>query len=254
MQVEDTILYEQVDKGYGKITLNRQEKRNAISQAMAATLSSLLDELKEDPPKFLVIKSAGEKAFCAGGDLTELHGELSEDEAYTLLSPIRNVLYKIATFPTPTICLLQGSALGGGCELATACDIRIAKEGTKFGFVQSNLGILPGWGGGTLLQEKMNPSFALQWITEGAIFPAETLEVKGWLNHIIAEEHWDNEKEILKPYINKSYEQLSFLKKQYLQLINEGTLRKRMEKESRKSAFLWPSEEHRRAVSEFLKK
>src|SRR5699024_10079246 len=162
------------------LTLNRPEKRNAISIEMARQLSSLLTEIKERPIPFLVIKSAGEGVFCAGGDLNELHGELSEQEAYETLNMMKQVLYQIVSLPIPTIGLLQGNALGGGCELATACDIRIAREGTTFGFVQSNLGILPGWGGGAILYEKVSPSFAFQWLTEGEMYPASFLLEKGW--------------------------------------------------------------------------
>lgn len=252
--VNNKIIYEQVADGYGVITLNREHKRNAISQAMAQQLNELLDELKENPPKFLVLKSAGENVFCSGGDLTELHGELSEEEAFTVLSPIRQMLYKIAMFPVPTIGLLQGNAFGGGCELATACDIRIAKEGTKFGFIQSNLGILPGWGGGALLHKKVHPSFALQWITEGTIFQADELVTKGWLHRVVEASIWNDEATVLEAYIKKSKAQLTFLKQQFLQSIDEKDIGKKMEAESRQSAHLWPSEEHKQAVQRFLNK
>lgn len=252
--MENKILYELSPDGYGIITLNREHKRNAISRAMANRLSDLLDELNKQPPKFLLLKSAGEKVFCAGGDLTELHGELSEDEAWAVLTPIREMLYKIATFPVPTISLLQGNALGGGCELATACDIRIAREGTKFGFVQSNLGILPGWGGGALLHKKVHPTFAFQWIMEGATFTAKELLTKGWLHRIVKQEDWEDETSILQPYLNKSIDQLTFLKEQYLQSIHLADLKEKMEAESKQSAYLWPSEEHKLAVQRFLNK
>lgn len=250
--MNDNIVYESTT--YGVITLNREYKRNAISTSMANQLNELLDELKEKPPKFLVIKSAGDNVFCAGGDLTELHGDLDEQAAYEHLSPMRKVLFKIATFPVPTICLLQGNAFGGGCELATACDIRIAKENTKFGFIQSNLGILPGWGGGVLLHKKVHPSFAFQWIMEGAIFSAHYLKTKGWIHRIVSNEEWDDMSNLLKSYERKSFEQLSFLKEQFIRSANFTNLEEEMANESKKSAYLWPSEEHKRAVEQFLNK
>src|SRR5699024_8266352 len=88
------------------------------------------------------------------------------DEAYEDLKLMKDFLYKLATFPLPTIALLHGMALGGGCELATACDFRIAKEKTRFGFVQTDLGILLGWGGGALLYDKVAASFAYIWLFE----------------------------------------------------------------------------------------
>ena len=252
--MENNIVYELAAEGYGTILLNRADKRNAISFAMARRLSELLEDLVQNPPKFLVIKSAGDRSFCAGGDLTELHGDLGEEEAFEHLTPMRDMLYKLASFPVPTICLLQGNAFGGGCELATACDIRIAKDDTRFGFIQSNLGILPGWGGGALLHKKVHPSFAMQWITEGAIFSSEFLLTKGWLHRIVHSDDWADEKSILEAYIKKSTDQLLFLKSQFMQSINSEDLYENMTAESKQSAFLWPSEEHKRAVSQFLNK
>src|SRR5699024_12371085 len=86
--------------------------------------------------KFLIITGAGEKMFCSGCDLNHLHGDLSSDEAFKELYPMKECLYELVSFPVPTVCLLNGDALGGGCEIATACDFRIGKKGTKFGFVQ----------------------------------------------------------------------------------------------------------------------
>src|SRR5699024_12828906 len=99
----------------------------------------------------LIITRAGEKMCCSGGDLNHLQGDLSSDEAFKELYPMKECLYEPVSFPVPTVCLLNGDAVGGGCEIATACDFRIGKKGTKFGFVQSKLGIIPGWGGGELL-------------------------------------------------------------------------------------------------------
>lgn len=252
MSLDKHILYEQLT--YGTITLNRPDKRNAISREMAWQLNSLLDELKDDPPKFLVLKSSGDNVFCAGGDLTELHGDLDEEEAYDRLTPMREVLFKIVSFPVPVIALLNGNAFGGGCELATACDIRIAKENTKFGFIQSNLGILPGWGGGAILFKKVHPTFAMQWISEGAVYEATFLVTKGWLHHVVNEDAWGDEEKLLGTYMKKSIDQLKFVKKQLLTHLNVASLKREMEEESKQSAALWPSEEHKRAVQQFLNK
>lgn len=245
------IIYE--NNTYGRIILNRPQKKNAISIRMAEQLLVILDKIKKDLPKFLVIKSAGDDIFCSGGDLNDLHGDLDEIEASKRLTSMKEVLFKLATLPIPTICLLQENAFGGGCELATACDFRIAKENTKFGFIQSNLGILPGWGGGAILYERVNASFAYQWIVEGKIFSVDYLQQKGWIHEIIKAEQW-NEEELVDNYIAKSVQQLHFLKKQYLASISIDNLRKRMGEESYESALLWPSPEHKEAVKKFLHK
>src|SRR5690625_607212 len=251
--MEKLISYEEKDS-YGTIFINRPAKRNAISTTMAEDLFHLLREIKDQPIRFLLIKSAGEDVFCSGGDLNDFHSNLNEQEAYDMLSTMKQVLFQIVSFPVPTICLLQGQALGGGCELATACDIRIAKENTRFGFVQASLGILPGWGGGALLYEKVHPSFAFTWITEAEVYDAEKLGQKGWLHHIIAEEDWGNEEEILLKYTSKSVKQMHHLKSQYIESMSLPTLFEKMEKESSRSASLWSSDEHQAMVQSFLSK
>lgn len=239
-------------KDYGVIYLNRPEKRNAISKEMVAMLGVILDKASKEEIKFLVLTSKDHKVFCAGGDLTYLHGNLSPEEAYSRLNPMKEILYKIALFPVPVIALLNGNALGGGCELATACDIRIAKENTKFGFVQANLGILPGWGGGTLLYNKVPSSFALEWLTEANVMDSELLEKKGWINRVVSEDEIEDMDVLLKGYISKTYRQMRLLKNQYTKSWTNYNLFFEMTEEVKQTANLWDSEEHKQAVEKFL--
>jgi enoyl-CoA hydratase/carnithine racemase len=247
----ELVVYKEHKSGYGEIYLNRPEKNNAISQEMTRELLSLLKKVKDDPPKVLIVTGKG-KMFCAGGDLYDLHGDLSTDEAFSRLYPMKEVLFELINFPVPTIALLNGNALGGGCELATACDIRIAKASSEFGFVQTKLGILPGWGGGQLLYEKVNPSFALYWLTEGSILKAEDLQQQGWLHKIMPIEKWnDPVNDILQPYIAKSYDQMKMLKLQYKKKISSLGLSSLMSEEVRNCASLWETEEHKEALRKF---
>ncbi|HLR40263.1 MAG TPA: enoyl-CoA hydratase/isomerase family protein [Virgibacillus sp.] len=248
----ETVQYQYNKAGYSVIKLNRVEKHNAISNEMISALKNCLEQVKQDDIKCLVITGSGDKMFCAGGDLINFHGELTPDEAFSHLYPMKEVLYEIASFPIPTICLLNGDALGGGCEIATACDFRIAKETTKFGFVQSKLGIVPGWGGGTLLYEKVHPTFAYQWIMEGEIFDASTLKEQGWIHHIIPEEEWGDYDSILKTYLSKSTAQMHYLKSQYLKKMTALALSAQMNEEVRNCANLWDSAEHKEAVEKFM--
>ncbi|MFA1818673.1 enoyl-CoA hydratase/isomerase family protein [Virgibacillus oceani] len=246
------IAYEKHDEGYGEICLNRPEKNNAVSQEMTKELMTILEDTKQDSLKFLVVTGNG-NMFCAGGDLLDLHGDLTTDEAFSLLYPMKEVLFELANFPVPTIAMLNGNALGGGCELATACDVRIAKEATTFGFVQTKLGILPGWGGGALLYEKVNPSFAMNWLMEASILKADQLMQQGWLQKIVPMEDWEgNFNDILKSYISKSYEQMRMMKLQYKKKISSLSLSSFMSEEVRNCASLWETPEHRAAVSKFI--
>jgi len=234
--------------------LNRPEKHNAVSKEMTKELMAILAEAKKDTLKFLVVTGKG-NMFCAGGDLHDLHGDLTTDEAFSCLYSMKEVLFELVNFHVPTIALLNGNALGGGCELATACDVRIAKESSQFGFVQTKLGILPGWGGGALLYEKVKPSFAMNWLMEASILKADYLMEQGWLHKTVANEEWEgNFNNILKPYISKSYEQMKLLKMQYKKKIASLSLSSFMSEEVKNCASLWETPEHKAAVSKFIER
>lgn len=250
----ELVTYERSNQGFGLIQLNRAEKHNAISQGMVELLKESIQTAKEDAIKFLVITGSGDRTFCAGGDLNELHGELSQDDAFSLLYSMKEVLYELASFPLPTVCLLNGNAFGGGCELATACDFRYAKENTKHGFIQSTLGILSGWGGGTLLYEKVASDFAYQWLMEGTKYDTDSLHHHGWLQKVIPTDEWGNWSKILYSIINKSDKQLKILKEQYLKKAPILSLSAEMNTEVRNAATLWGTIEHKTAVQTFLKK
>ncbi len=250
--MDKPIIYEE-NEDYGIIYLNRPEKRNAISINMAKQLNELLTKIKNRPLLFLMIKSKGD-TFCAGGDLHDFHGKLSKVEITEQLQLMRDVLAQLITFPVPTICLLQGDAFGGGCELATSCDIRIVKEGTRFGFVQTNLGILPGWGGGAILNHKVDPSFALQWLISGSVYNAQYLYEKGWIQQIISEDKWHDESTYLHTYKSKSLLQMRHLKSQFMESLQIPTLIEKMDKELANCAQLWGSEEHQRQIERILDK
>ncbi|SFB18763.1 Enoyl-CoA hydratase/carnithine racemase [Lentibacillus halodurans] len=248
----ELIQYRTDEQGYGEIMLNRPEKMNAISNEMVRLFRNALEDAKHQPIKFLVITAASDRMFCSGGDLQDLHGDMNSDEAFHMLYPMKEVLYEIASFPVPTICLLNGNAVGGGCEIATACDFRIARANTTFGFVQTNLGITPGWGGGTLLYKKVHPVFAFQWLMEGETHEGAYLHRQGWIQKNVSADEWNNQETLLKLYLTKSMEQMKILKKQYKKKISILSLSAQMDDEVRNCAELWETKKHQYAVSQFL--
>ncbi|ALX47375.1 enoyl-CoA hydratase/isomerase family protein [Lentibacillus amyloliquefaciens] len=250
--MSELVTYRYDEQGFGEITLNRPEKMNAISKEMAEVFSTALETAKQQSIKFLVITASGERMFCAGGDLNDLNADLPSDEAFSVLYPMKEVLYEIASFPVPVVCLLNGDAMGGGCEIATACDFRIAKKETRFGFVQTKLGITPGWGGGRLLYEKVHPVFAYQWLMEAEIHGAEYLLEKGWINRVVPEDEWNDRGTLLRPYLAKSLEQMKVLKNQYLRQVSILSLSAQMDEEVRNSANLWETAEHKEAIKHFF--
>ncbi|MCF3942531.1 enoyl-CoA hydratase/isomerase family protein [Oceanobacillus alkalisoli] len=249
----EVVNYEKKIEGYGIIRLNRPEKQNAISLHMGDQLQAKLAAAEADDLNFLLLTGVENRMFSAGGDLNELHGELSTNEAFAKLKTMMEVLQKIVNFPVPVIALLNGDALGGGCELATACDIRIAKANTKFGFIQTTIGILPGWGGGALLYKKVQPDFALDWIATGAVLTAHELKEKGWLHDIIDSADW-KARRYLEKYIARSVEQMRLLKEQFKVNMHVAELPSLMKVEVKNAASLWESETHKQAIENFSKK
>lgn len=245
------VQYQLSPEGYATITLNRPEKRNAINDEMAKQLKYFIKQAKQIDLKFLVITSRGEKVFCAGGDLTELHQESPTKDDTAILYVMKEVLYELSTFPVPTICLLNGDALGGGCEIATACDFRIAKEATKFGFIQGSLGIVPAWGGGTLLYKKVDRTFAYRWLVTSQVYDVTYLKSKGWIHEIVPITKWDHTAEILGYYKEKSIEQMRLFKQQYHQQVLGDHLALEMADEVKNASSFWASDRHKHATIQF---
>src|SRR5699024_3775593 len=126
------------------------------------------------------------------------------------------------------------------------------KETASFGFIQTNLGILPGWGGGALLYDKVHPTFALHWVTEGTVYDAKQLAGKDWLHRVIPAEAWEDEQHYLHAYKRKSLEQMQFIKSQYAESLSVPTLLIKMEKEIARCATICGTVAHRTAVGAFF--
>ncbi|MFD1018067.1 enoyl-CoA hydratase/isomerase family protein [Thalassobacillus hwangdonensis] len=248
-----TITYEMNEIGLLTITLNRPEKMNAVSKGMVKELKEAFEQAKqEENLKCLVLTGAGERAFCSGGDLHDFHGEMSAGEAFQMLYPMKEVVYQLASFPLPTIALLNGQARGGGCEIATACDFRYAVNGSSFGFIQGKLGIAPGWGGGALLYEKIRPELAFKWLAESTMYTTEKAFQVGWVHEVIESSQMNEAALLLKDLLNKSITQLRAWKHQYNQRLSILSLSSMMDEEVRVCSKLWESEEHKRAVRTFM--
>ncbi|SDJ74469.1 enoyl-CoA hydratase/isomerase family protein [Sediminibacillus albus] len=249
----ETIEYQVEKENYAHIRLNRPERRNAVSIKMTEELEAAVELAeKETFIKCLVISSTGSNVFCAGGDLRDLHSDLTKEEAFQLLNRMRQLLYRLFTFPLPTICVLNGDGFGGGCEIASACDERISHSGTRFGYIQSTLGITPGWGGGALLYQRISPDNAYHWLVTGEIYGTAELSRIGWLHRIVDQEEMARPQVLLDAYLNKSSRLLRLLKKQYMDNINLTRLKDKMKQEVKNCASLWDSVEHVNAVEAFL--
>lgn len=158
-----------------KIVLNRPEKKNALTSQLLTRLAETLEEIRDDESiRVVVIKGAGE-VFCSGADISLLK-EKSPHEAFRLSRKIHDVFDKIEEFPKPVIAAIEGFALGGGLELAMACDFRIASNNAKLGNPEINLGILPGGGGTQRLVKLLGSGKAKEMLMLGEVLSGKEAE------------------------------------------------------------------------------
>ncbi|MDQ3962596.1 MAG: enoyl-CoA hydratase-related protein [Actinomycetota bacterium] len=155
------------------ITLNRPEVLNALSGSMADELTGSFEEVARDPDSWVVIlRAAGEKAFCVGADLKE-RGRFSLDDFHTNRKQVKGMFAALRAIPQPTIASIFGPALGGGFELALSCDLIIAARDAKVGLPEVRVGLLPAGGGTQLLTRKLGTTRAKDLIFRGRIVDAE---------------------------------------------------------------------------------
>jgi enoyl-CoA hydratase/carnithine racemase len=168
----DNVLLE-IKEGVALVTLNRPEVRNAISFELINELDECLDRLAADSEvKVVIFTGAGDKAFVSGGDLAQFGSVRTKDKSFPMLMKVSRLLSKIDRFPKPTIAMINGAAIGGGCEFAAACRFRMASETAKLGFVQIGMHIITGWGSGTRLMKKIGTNKALMFLLTGEIMDA----------------------------------------------------------------------------------
>jgi enoyl-CoA hydratase len=153
------------------LTINRPEKRNALNAAVRRELTSAVEELSADAPvRVIVLTGAGEKAFVAGADIAEFAQRTPLEQRDAMTGS--RVFDAIAACPKPTVAMINGFALGGGCELAMACDMRVASDGARLGQPEVNLGIIPGGGGTQRLPRLVGTGQALRLILSGELIDA----------------------------------------------------------------------------------
>src|SRR5690554_2130124 len=126
---------ERLEDGILLFTITREDKRNAINFEVMEGLTLAIERAKEADVKILAITGEGDKAFCSGGDLSVFHELRTDEKAYEVLSKMGNILYQLTMLEKPTAAILNGLSLGGGCEIAAACDFRIGKKGIEAGFI-----------------------------------------------------------------------------------------------------------------------
>lgn len=162
----DTIRFEQVGSGIGLITLSRERALNALNSQLLAELDQVLTEQWDAGLRALVLTGAGDRAFAAGADIAEM-AAFGAAEAEAFAARGQAVMRRLERFPAPTIAAVKGFALGGGCELAMACDLILAAPSAVFGQPEVKLGVIPGFGGTQRLTRRVGAQRALELMLTG---------------------------------------------------------------------------------------
>lgn len=166
----ETILAEVTDN-IGTITINRPDKRNALSKTVLAEIGEILDQWEDSAEvQAVIFTGTGEKAFVAGADISQLQ---HYDLHYGLAGHMQKLYDRIEDYSKPTIAAINGVALGGGLELAMSCDIRVMSENAKVGLPEATLGVLPGAGGTQRLSRLVGKGRAVEMILTSRILTAE---------------------------------------------------------------------------------
>ncbi|HEU0193798.1 MAG TPA: enoyl-CoA hydratase-related protein [Gaiellales bacterium] len=166
------------------ITVDREEVLNALNTALLEELMATLDDLGSDSGVgVIVLTGTGDRSFIAGADIKEMAGKTPlEARAYSELG--QEIAHKLETMRKPTIAAVNGYALGGGCEMALACDVRLASENAHFGQPEINLGIIPGWGATQRLARATNVGYAKELILTGRMIDAAEAFDRGLVQHV----------------------------------------------------------------------
>ena len=221
---------------------------------MLEELRDRLQELAEDAGvRAVVLTGAGDRAFAAGADVKEM-AEMTVEEARAWGELGHDVCRLLETMPKPTIAAINGYALGGGCELALACDLRFASTSAKLGQPEVNVGVIPGWGGTQRLARATGLGFAKELILTGRTVEAEEARRRGLVDALFfPEELMERTLEVARSLAAKSPLVLAAAKRM-TNLALQGDLDGNLEREATAFAELFASEDQKEGMRAFLEK
>ena len=242
------------DDGVAVVTIDRQEALNALD---LPTLTALRDRLQElsanEAARVVVVTGAGQKAFAAGADIKYMSG-LDVEQAGEWGALGHETGRLLETMPKPTIAAVNGFALGGGCELALACDFRFAARTAKLGQPEINLGIIPGWGGTQRLPRVTTLGYAKELIFTGRVVDADEAERRGLVNAVFeAGELMPKTMEVARLLASKSPVALAAAKAACNRAL-QGEHAGNLDAEAARFGELFASEDAREGMTAFVEK
>src|SRR5436305_1135828 len=251
-QSYETLLVERRDR-VAIVTINRPEKRNALNIKTREEGAQVLDILRDDESVGVVVfTGAGDKAFIAGADIAEFAGRTALTQRDVMVA--RSLFNAIDNFPKPVIAMVNGYCLGGGCELALACDIRIASETASFGQPEINLGIMPGGGGTQRLTRLVGEGKAMEMILSGEIISAQEAFRLGLANQVVPADHLEAKTMEIANRIAEKSPIAVRLAKEAVKVASRSNLDEGLRREVDLFALVFSSEDKDEGVKAFLEK
>jgi enoyl-CoA hydratase/carnithine racemase len=248
------VLYER-DQEIAIITINRPEVRNALNLQVKQACLDALREADADPEvRVAIVTGAGDRAFAAGADIGELQQRTTVSEILPQARVTRDLAWQLENMSKPTIAAVNGYALGGGCEVALACTLRIASDTARFGLLEINLGIIPGNGGTQRLTHLVGRGRAMQMVLTGEMIDAQEAYRIGLVNQVVPQSQlMEAAKELARKIATKPPLAV-MLAKQAVNQALEGGLSAGLDYEAKLFALLCGTADKAEGVSAFLEK
>lgn len=243
-----------IESGIYQLKINRPEVLNALNKSVLEQIDLELENLKlKTDLRALIVTGAGEKSFVAGADISAMK-EMSSEEASQFCRFGQSVFLKLENLPCPVIAAVNGFCLGGGFELALACDYILASENAKFGLPEVSLGLIPGFGGTQRLSRNLGLSYAKYLITTGHMVSADELLSRGLVIQVVPQDRLLAQVlEICKTITKKGPQAIKAAKS----AIHEGfnkSLEKGLKLEEDYFAYLFSNPESKEGMAAFLEK
>jgi enoyl-CoA hydratase len=241
------------DGGVGIIRFNRPEVRNALNWDTWMEFEDALKRLHADPnQRVAIVTGAGDEAFVAGADIRMLK-ERSPQDAINASTKVNEILVFMESMDEPVIAAINGYALGGGCELALACDIRLASDRAQIGQTEVRIGIMPGYGGNVRLLRLVGPGHAKEMIYSGKIISAQEAERIGLVNRVIPHEKLWEEATALAKQIARGPAAVHVAKKS-LFLASGHSYLEALRRDSELYGDVYKTQDFKEGVTAFLEK
>lgn len=242
------------EEGIAIITIDRPEALNALNTNVLKALKDAAESVSQDKDvSVIILTGAGEKAFVAGADIKEMTDKTPlQMREFTILG--HQVMDLFANMEKPTIAAVNGFALGGGCELACACDIRLASENARFGVPEVNLGIFPGFGGTQRLTRLLGKGRACEMIFTGNMISAEEAERIGLVNKVYPKADLMQEAKALAKLISKKGPLAVRLAKSSINRALETGLSEGLKYERELVSLLFSTEDKSEGLEAFIEK